>query len=83
MRMGLENPVAVYSICGVRPRKPQSQVGPMRVLDRRANSTHNTSGTGSRQTAINARPSVETVPPLAVTPDNTSPRAELSCALRC
>ena len=31
IRIGLEKPVAVYSICGVSPRRPQSQVGPMRV----------------------------------------------------
>ena len=30
IRSGFEKPVAVYSICGVRARRPQSQVGPIR-----------------------------------------------------
>src|ERR1039457_6607015 len=39
IRIGFEKPVAVYSICGVNPRWPQSQVGPRRVFDLRAKST--------------------------------------------
>src|SRR5881409_3524749 len=73
IRIGFEKPVAVYSICGVSPGKPQSHVGPRRVFEPRAKNNHSTKGTGNRHTAINVRPSVETVPPVAATPESTRP----------
>ena len=55
--------VAVYSIWGVKPCKPQSQVGPMRTLVRRPNPSHNASGTTSNPSPISDMPKVDTVPP--------------------
>src|ERR1051325_6892460 len=52
IRIGLENPVAVYSIRGVNPRRPQSQVGPMRIFEPRPKKSQSASGTGKRQTAM-------------------------------
>src|SRR5262245_43786497 len=78
IRIGFENPVAVYSICGVNPRKPQSHVGPRRVLELRENTTHSPSGIGKRQTHINTIPSVEIVPDFSVSDVSTRPLAKLS-----
>src|SRR5712675_984557 len=78
IRIGLEKPVAVYSMCGVSPFKPQSHVGPMRIFEPRAKNIHNPSGTGNKHTAISVMPSVETVPPVETTPESTRPFATLS-----
>ena len=49
MRMGLENPVAVYSLSAVRPGRPQSHVGPVARRRARPQSSQNSAGSAGEQ----------------------------------
>ncbi len=83
IRIGLEKPVAEYSICGARPRNPQSHVGPIRTRDFRASTSHITRGMDNRHKPAKAIPSVETVPAPALTVPSTHPLAVVKFELIC